>query len=96
MGLWTAIASSLLEHCFKGLTLSSMLEAKMLVTGTPGIGKTSWIIYVLWKLAEAGRTVILDLYKEVFLFSRQASHSYASSAPGAIRNLITQCCYCPK
>ena len=42
----------------------------MLVTGTPGTGKTSWIIYLLWKLANAGKTVLLDLDQIVYLFSR--------------------------
>ena len=68
-----AFASFLLVHCLEGLTLPSMLGAKMLVIGTPGIGKTSWIIYLLWKLANAGKTVLLDLNNIFYLFSRQAS-----------------------
>ena len=55
--------------------LSLMAGAKLLVTGTPGVGKTCWIIYLLWKLANAGKTVILDMYEELFLFSRQAFHT---------------------
>ena len=89
--LCIAVASCLLVHCLKGVTL--MAGAKMLVTGTPGIGKTSWIIYLLWKLANAGKTVILDLDKDVFFFSRQAYNSQASVASSAIRTPITHSCH---
>ena len=33
---------------------------KMLVTGTPGTGKTYWQIHLLWHLARKGATVVLD------------------------------------
>ena len=58
----------------------------MLVTGTPGIGKTSWIIYLLWKLANAGKTVLLDLGHQLYLFSRQAFDFF-----GAATNLLLSC-----
>ncbi len=33
---------------------------QMLVTGTPGSGKTFWQLYLLWHLALRGETVVLD------------------------------------
>ena len=43
----------------------------MLAIGTPGIGKTAWIIYLLQKLADAGKTVLVYLHQTFHLFSRQ-------------------------
>ena len=33
---------------------------QLLVTGTPGIGKTHWQLHLLWRLAQQGATVVVD------------------------------------
>ena len=48
-----------------------------MVIGTPGIGKSIWLIYLLILLAKAGRCVVLDAVQDKnvkdnlkYLFSR--------------------------
>lgn len=46
----------------------------MLLTGTPGIGKSLWLIYLLIKLAKLKKTVVLEMFHKpsfVVKFSRQ-------------------------
>ena len=33
---------------------------QVLITGTPGTGKTHWQLHLLWRLAQRGATVVLD------------------------------------
>lgn len=44
----------------------------MLVTGTPGTGKTFWQFHLLWTLAKLKATVVLDWaeFDQRFLFTR--------------------------
>lgn len=36
-------------------------DHKLLVTGTAGTGKTMWLFFVLYMLAKAGATVVVEL-----------------------------------
>ena len=39
------------------------------ITGTPGIGKSSMLLYILWQLARAKTKVVLHTRNGMFLFS---------------------------
>ena len=39
------------------------------ITGTPGIGKSSMLLYILWQLAKAKRKVVLHTRDAMLLFS---------------------------
>ena len=39
------------------------------ITGTPGIGKSSMLLYILWQLAKAKAKVILHMWDVMLLFS---------------------------
>ncbi len=46
--------------CTAGVIGPGRAFFKMLVTGTPGTGKTYWQLHLLWHLARRGETVVLD------------------------------------
>lgn len=51
---------------------STPIGDKMIVTGTPGIGRTMWLLYLMWELAMKGKTVVFErdgLTGPCFLFT---------------------------
>ena len=40
------------------------------ITGTPGIGKSSMLLYILWQLARAKAKVVLHTEERILLFSK--------------------------
>ncbi|EIE27688.1 hypothetical protein COCSUDRAFT_64335 [Coccomyxa subellipsoidea C-169] len=55
------ISSILLRPCYKDLwNLVSKGSGKDIITGTPGVGKSIWQYYAMYKLAKLGATVVVD------------------------------------
>ena len=46
----------------------SYLLDKSIITGTPGIGKSLFMIYFLWKLVKTGKRVLFDYYPDIIYY----------------------------
>ena len=50
---------------------------RLLVTGMSGTGKSAWLLYLMWLLARAGKTVVLHMdATEPIVFSRSVSAGF--------------------
>ena len=55
-------------------TIASSIQPginKAIITGTPGIGKSLFMIYLLWKLVKAGKRVLLIYYPDIIYYDGQ-------------------------
>lgn len=54
------------QSCSSASCLSALMSLhpadRILITGTPGVGKTSMLLFMLWKLAKTGCDIVLELF----------------------------------
>ena len=54
--------------------------SRMVITGTPGIGKSQFALYCLWRLSQDGKTVLYQLADTIYHFSGNTVESFSSKA----------------
>jgi KaiC/GvpD/RAD55 family RecA-like ATPase len=57
-----------LEQCIKDGIEQRRLQ-RVVVTGTPGIGKSCFAFYWLWRLRQEGKTVVYQLGSDFYRFT---------------------------
>jgi Cdc6-like AAA superfamily ATPase len=77
-----AIPSLTLKSLYVGesyQTIASSIEPginKAIITGTPGIGKSLFLIYFLWKLVKADQRVLLIYHPDTIYYDGQGGIFY--------------------
>ena len=69
-------------------TIASSIQPginKAIITGTPGIGKSLFMIYLLWKLVKAGKRVLLIYHPNTIYYDGQGGvfHCHDGSLPSS-------------
>ncbi|KAI8893780.1 hypothetical protein BC833DRAFT_607256 [Globomyces pollinis-pini] len=84
------IPSSTLSHLFVRDSYQSIASSirpginKTIITGTPGIGKSLFLIYLLWRLVKAGKRVLFVYHPVTIYYDGQGGVFELSSLPSVV------------